>query len=704
MPRCTVLVVEDEVVIAMDLQAILIELGYDVQAIATSGEEAIQQAQALRPDIVLMDIHLGPGIDGIEAAQQIVETLKIPIVYLTAYADEVTLARARETLPFGYVLKPFDPRELKANLEIAFYKHRFDQLLQSNRQWLLGVLNGISEGVAATDAEGLIKFLNPVAEALTGWSETEAIGKSPEEVLRLVHEFSQDLVENPTMQALKQGTTVKGDTNMLLANRAGETIPVIPSAGPIQTTQGKLEGAVAVFRDMSEQHQLQALLEHSAMHDSLTQLPNRALLFDRLQRAIERARRSPGAGFAVMLLDIDRFKLINDTFGHTAGDELLVAMAPRLLEQLRSVDTVARLGGDEFAILLEDVTDSKIALKTAQRILNAINQPLFLMGHELQVTSSLGVVVCVTADISASDLLRDADIAMYQAKASGGNCCELFDNTIHQQAKHRIQREGELRQAIAQTQFQVHYQPIVNLTSRQLVSIEALVRWQKPGEGMILPDDFIPLAEDVGLIAQLDQWVLQTASQQLQTWQQLQPEDAPPLKASINLSSQQINHHTSFTQLEHLLEALGAIRQHLHIEVTESVFIKNIDRATELFRQFQAWGVQIWLDDFGTGYSSLSYLHRLPIDGVKIDRSFVIGMDSDPSKLEIVRAIVGLCHTLNKQVVAEGIENTAQCRLLMDLGCQWGQGYLFAPPIPAEQIPLWFHTEQKALTSIRASR
>jgi diguanylate cyclase (GGDEF)-like protein/PAS domain S-box-containing protein len=704
MPRCTVLVVEDEVVIAMDLQATLIELGYDVQAIATSGEEAIQQAAALQPDIVLMDIHLGQGLDGIDAAQQIVETLEIPIVYLTAYADEATLARARETLPFGYVLKPFEPRELKANLEIAFYKHQFDQLLQNNRQWLLGVLNSISEGVAATDAEGLIKFLNPVAETLTGWAEAEAIGKSPEEVVRLVHEFSQDLVENPIMQALRQGTTVNADTNMFLANRTGETIPVIPSAGPIKTTQGQMEGAVVVFRDMSEQHQLQAQLEHNAMHDSLTQLPNRALLFDRLQRVIERTQRSPDSGFAVMLLDIDRFKFINDTFGHTVGDELLVAVAPRLLNQLRSVDTVARLGGDEFAILLEDVTDPRVALRTAQRIIHAISQPLPLTHHELQVTSSLGIVLSTSASTNASDLLRDADIAMYQAKACGGNCCELFDNAIHQQAKHRIKREGELRQAIAQVAFQVYYQPIVNLATRQLVSAEALIRWQKSDGSMVPPDEFIPLAEELGLIAQIDQWVLQTASRQLQTWHPLQPAQARPLKISINLSSQQINQNASLIELENALEALGTVRQNIRLEVTESVFIKNIDRATELFQRFRAWGIQICLDDFGTGYSSLSYLHRLPIDGVKIDRSFVAGMDSDPNKLEIVRAIVGLCHTLNKKVVAEGIENNAQRRLLMDLGCQYGQGYLFAPPIPADQIPLWFDTDQETATYSRSGR
>ncbi|WP_204140869.1 bifunctional diguanylate cyclase/phosphodiesterase [Halomicronema sp. CCY15110] len=704
MPRCTVLVVEDEVVIAMDLQATLIELGYDVQAIATSGEEAIQQAAALQPDIVLMDIHLGQGIDGIEAAQQIVEALEIPIVYLTAYADEATLTRARETLPFGYVLKPFEPRELKANLEIAFYKHQFDQLLKSNRQWLLGVLNSISEGVAATDAEGLIKFLNPVAEGLTGWSEAEAIGKSLEEVLRLVHEFSQELVENPVMQALKQGKIINADTNMFLANRIGETTPVIPSAAPIQEAQGKTAGAVVVFRDMSEQHQLQAQLEHNAMHDSLTQLPNRALLFDRLQRAIERTQRSPDSGFAVMLLDIDRFKFINDTFGHTVGDELLVAVAPRLLEQLRSVDTVARLGGDEFAILLEDVTDPKVTVKTAQRILHAISQPLPLTNHELQVTGSLGIVLSTSVSTNASDLLRDADIAMYQAKACGGNCCELFDQAIHQQAKHRIHREGELRRAIAQVAFQVYYQPIVNLATRQLVSTEALIRWQKPDGSMVPPDEFIPLAEELGLIAPIDQWVLQTASRQLQTWHPLQPAQAQPLKISINLSSQQINQNASLIELENALEALGAVRQNIRLEVTESVFIKNIDRATELFRRFQASGMQIWLDDFGTGYSSLSYLHRLPIDGVKIDHSFVAGMDGDPNKLEIVRAILSLCHILNKDVIAEGIENNAQRLLLMDLGCQYGQGYLFAPPIPADQIPLWFDTGQETPAHSRSSR
>jgi diguanylate cyclase (GGDEF)-like protein/PAS domain S-box-containing protein len=695
MEKKTVLVVEDEVVIAMDLQATLMDMGYEVPAIITSGEAAIQKALELCPDLVLMDIHLSAAVDGIAAAAQITQALDIPVIYLTAYADEDTLKRASLTTPFGYILKPFEARELRANIEIAFYKHGLEKELKKHRQWLLAVLNSIGEGVTASDTEGLIKFMNPVAEALTGWAETEAIGRSPAEVFQFVDAVTRTLIENPLLQSLQADSIVYLPENVLLLTRSGDETPVSDSAAPIRNERGKAEGAVMVLRDSTEQRRMEARLEHNALHDALTQLPNRTLFLDRLQQAVDRAQRSPEFGFVVMLLDLDRFKVINDTLGHLLGDQLLMQAAPRLRSHLRTIDTVARFGGDEFAILLEDVTDVTAACYTAERILHDLKQPFIINNHKLLISASIGIVQSSIPYENTADLLRDADIAMYRAKEQGRGGYQVFDAVMHHQARVLMQREQALTQAIAHNELLVYYQPIVALTTQTVASLEALVRWQKPGEGLIYPDQFIPLAEDMGVIATIDQWVLRQACQQLKAWQQLgtgawmmtegrmamcphRNEPSPTVAINVNLSSNHFTQKNLVDTFASILQDTNLSGHYLKLEITESVFIENAKEAIAMLKQLKQLDVQICLDDFGTGYSSLSYLHQFPIDIVKIDRSFVQGMDTDAEKLEIVRAIVALCHTLGMAVTAEGIETQQQQDILLDLGCEYGQGYLFA--------------------------
>lgn len=694
MEKKTILVVEDEVVIAMDLQATLIDLGHHVPEIVTSGEAAIQTALELHPDLILMDIHLSEALDGIDAAAEITKTLDIPIIYLTAYADEETLKRASLTTPFGYILKPFEARELSANIEIAIYKHRLDKTVEENRRWLLAVLNSISEGVAASDTNGLIKFMNPVAAALTGWSQTKAVGRSPAEVFHLLDEVTRNLVDNPLLKSLHEDHTVYLPENTLLRSTQGREIAVEDSTAPIYNDRGHLEGAVMVMHDSTEQRRMEDQLEHNALHDTLTQLPNRALFLNRLQQAIDRSQRSPEFGFAIMLIDLDRFKSINDTLGHLVGDQLLVEMAPRLQTHLRSIDTVARFGGDEFAVLLEDITDVAVACRTAERILSELKTPFLIGNHELLITASLGIVLSSIPYEQTTDLLRDADIAMYRAKARGRGGYELFDQSMLSQARQLIEREHALRHAIAHDELVVHYQPIVSLATHEVTSLEALVRWQKPDESLIYPDEFIALAEEMGLITTIDQWVLREACQQLQAWRQLgvgvfladdhlarranSTDPAPTLSINVNLSSKHFTQKNLVETFASILQDTGLSGEHLKLEITESVFIENAKEAARMLSELKQLNVQICLDDFGTGYSSLSYLHQFPIDIVKIDRSFIHDIDTDPEKLEIVRAIVGLCHTLGMAVTAEGIETPQQRDILHDLGCEYGQGYLFA--------------------------
>ncbi|PSN10678.1 two-component system response regulator [filamentous cyanobacterium CCT1] len=703
MKKKVVLVVEDEVVIAMDLQATLIDLGYEVPAIITSGAAAIETALELRPDLVLMDIHLSDAVDGIAAAAQITGALDIPVIYLTAYADEDTLNRASLTTPFGYILKPFEARELRANIEIALFKHGLERELKNHRQWLLAVLNSIGEGVAASDTEGLIKFMNPVAEAMTGWSETEAIGRSPTEVFQFIDAVTRTVIENPLLRSLQVDSTVYLPENVLLLTRSGCETPVADSAAPIYNDRGTTEGAVMVLRDSTIQRRMEAQLEHNALHDTLTQLPNRALFLDRLQQAVDRQVRSPEFGFVVMLVDLDRFKSINDTLGHLVGDQLLIEVAPRLKSNLRTADTVARLGGDEFAILLDDVTDVTDACYSAERIINELKKPFTINNHELFISASIGIVLSSIPYENTVDLLRDADIAMYRAKEQGQGSYRVFNADMHHQAQVLMRREQALAQAIAQDQLRIHYQPIIALDTQVVTSLEALVRWQKPGEGLLYPDQFIPLAEDIGVITNVDQWVLRQACQQLQIWQQMgmgawtiaegrivrhsqSTEPAPTMAINVNLSSNHFAKKNLVDTFAGILRDTGLEGHYLKLEITESVFIENAKEAAAMLAELKQLNVQICLDDFGTGYSSLSYLHQFPIDIVKIDRSFIQGIDTDSEKLEIVRAILNLCHTLGMAVTAEGIETSQQRDILLDLGCEYGQGYLFARAIDSATI------------------
>lgn len=702
--RKKVLIIEDEMIVAMDLQVILTDLGYDVSGILTTGEAAVQQAAALNPDLVLMDIHLSDQMDGIEAASIIKDTLAIPVVYLTAYADDETIAKVSRTTPFGYILKPYEPREIKANLEIAFYKHRLDQEVQESRQWLLAVLSSISEAVIACDATGKIRFMNPVAEALTGWPQEQATDRRATEIFTLINALTRAPMENPLEQALqtKQEVVLPDDT--LLCSRDRTEIPIADSTSPILDRHKQTVGAVMVFRDVTEQKQVQATLQYNALHDPLTSLPNRVLFLDRLQQAIERQERSLSFGFAVMLLDLDRFKVINDTLGHLLGDRLLIAVAPRFKTHLRAFDTVARFGGDEFAILLEDVNDPAIACRMAERILAELRKPFQVDGHALLVTASIGIVLSSIPYNQASDLLKDADIAMYRAKARGRNGYEIFDAEMHQQARMVLQMEQDLRQAITYQQFQVHYQPIVSLTTHQVISLECLVRWRNTSGTLVSPHRFIPVAEEAGIVAEIDQFVLRQSCRQLKRWQEqfgdrswhlsregsLQLADNTeltlPPSLSVNLSSQQFAQARMLNTITQILQETKIAGDRLKLEITESIFINNAEAAAQILSQLKNLGCQIHLDDFGTGYSALSYLHKFPIDGVKIDRSFIQDMTRDREKLEIVRAILGLCAALNTEVTAEGIETAEQARVLTELGCTYGQGYFFGSAIPGQVL------------------
>jgi len=445
------------------------------------------------------------------------------------------------------------------------------------------------------------------------------------------------------------------------------------------------EGTV---EDVTVRKDAQDQLLHNAFHDRLTQLPNRALFSDRMARAFARLKRYPGAVFAVLFLDFDRFKNINDSLGHHAGDELLIAIARRLEGCLRPGDTVSRLGGDEFAILLEDVRDEADAVVVAERVQSAMSQPFSLLGQEIFSSASIGIALAHDGYQNAEDLLRDADMAMYRAKSLGKARHELFDSGMHTRAVALLQLETDLRWAIERQEFELHYQPIVSLESGRVTGFEALIRWRHPERGMVSPAEFIPIAEETGWIVPIGAWVLETACEQLARWQdELRPD--PPLTMSVNLSGKQFSQPDLIEFIAGQLRKCNIAPENLKLEITESAIMEQGQEVIERLHALRALGVKLALDDFGTGYSSLSYLHRFPLNTLKIDRSFVMRMQEGGENREIVRIIVALGQTLGLDVIAEGIEETAQLGDLRELGCQGGQGYFFSRPlVPAAALEL----------------
>ncbi|MBW4453120.1 MAG: EAL domain-containing protein [Nostoc indistinguendum CM1-VF10] len=439
---------------------------------------------------------------------------------------------------------------------------------------------------------------------------------------------------------------------------------------------------------LRDRKQAQELIIHNALHDPLTDLPNRTLLVERLELAINRAKRLETYHYAVLFLDLDRFKVINDSLGHLAGDELLKNTAHKLKTHLRDVDLVARIGGDEFVILLEDIPDIEKAIQVTERILADFQTPLILNDAEVVISTSIGIVLGTNSYSQASDLLRDADIAMYRAKAQKANSYKIFDVRMHTQAVNRLTLETDIRKAIEREEFIIYYQPIVDIldhaygeqSAGRLIGFEALLRWQHPTRGLVLPDEFVSIAEETGLIVQIDRWMLYKACQQLASWK-TKFATRFPIKISINLSAQDIRQGSLIEDIDQILAQTNLEGDCITLEITESMLIENISNTIDLLSQLKSKKIQISIDDFGTGYSSLNYLHLLPADNLKIDRSFVSQMQQVNRNYQVVNTIIALSNQLGLAVVAEGIETPQQLQWLQQLGCELGQGNLFSKPL-----------------------
>ena len=436
--------------------------------------------------------------------------------------------------------------------------------------------------------------------------------------------------------------------------------------------------------DITERKKMEQQLLHDALHDTLTGLPNRALFMDRLEQELKRTKTQSNYLFAVLFLDLDRFKVVNDSMGHLVGDKLLMEIARRLENCVRPTDTVARLGGDEFTILLENISDIEIATKVAEKIYHSLTIPFSLENYELFTTASIGIALSSHGYDKPEDILRDADLTMYSAKERGKARYEVFDRSMHTRAIERLHLENDLRRGIEREEFAVYYQPITSLSTGRISGFEALARWHHPERGFISPMEFIPVAEETGLIIPLGSWLLEEACRQLRTWQIQYPEH-PLIKISVNLSGKQLRESNLIEQIDRILTRTQLSPVSLKLEITESILMENLEAVTQTLLKLRKRKIQLSIDDFGTGYSSLAYLHRFPVDTLKIDRSFVNEIKSGQENSAIVKAIVTLAHMLNMDVIAEGIETTAQLDRLKLLKCEHGQGYFFSKPLSREE-------------------
>jgi PAS domain S-box-containing protein len=588
-------------------------------------------------------------------------------------------------VPLYVVYQHLRMRQLKTRLT---KREELFRLISENAADMIGLV----------DVDGKRLYNSPAYERVLGYSAKELRSTSSFEQ---IHPDDRYKVKAAAEEA--QRTGVGKRLEYRIRHKNGEWLVIESSASAIRNEKGEVEKLVIVNRDITERKLAEKKLEHNALHDGLTDLPNRPLFLKRLQRACDRAKRDALYKFAVLFVDIDGFKVFNDTMGHSVGDELILDIGQRLANCLRFEDTLsrvagkqpgdsheadevlARLGGDEFTILVGSVRDPSDAMRVAKRIHGALAEPFSIQGREVFTSASIGISLSTTPHERAEDLLRDADIAMFRAKMLGKSRCEFFDEEMHTKAVEQLQLETELRRAVEGKEFLLHYQPIVLLETGELAGFEALVRWQHPVEGLLYPDRFLSVVEKTGLIVPLGKWVFHQACQQARSWESSSLPHAN-LAVMVNVSPRQFTYPDLISDVEGALRETGMDPRRLHLEVTESAAMADPERTKHLLARLKGLGISIGIDDFGTGHSSLSRLRRFPVDVVKIDRSFITHMDSDEEARKIVHLIIDFAHTVNLKVIAEGVEVAAHRDQLKSLGCEYGQGYFFSRPVDQEGV------------------
>ncbi len=685
-----ILIVDDTPANLNVISETLADAGFET-AIATSGERALLQIQRDQPDLILLDIMM-PGINGFETCRRLKADprfSRIPIIFMTALADINSKVEGLEAGAVDYITKPFQEQEVLARVKIHLELKRTQDQLRQSEERLDSIISALEEVVFSAFLEPLeFSYLNPVTERVLG-HHPDVFFVDPHLWSRLVHPEDRDRVQ----QLLSQLENNKFlDFEYRILNDSGETRWLHCRAQirfQVADERFRLDGIV---HDISDRKQAEHELRYTAQHDSLTGLANRAYFMEQLNDVLQYPRQRKSDQFAILFIDLDRFKTVNDSLGHLCGDQLLIQVSEVLKDSIRPSDIVARLGGDEFTILLKNIHESREAVTISDRIQEQLREPFCLEEQNVFVSASIGIVLDSEKYQSADELLRDADIAMYQAKNLGKACHQLFSEEMYKQAIQKLTLENELRLAIDRQEFVLHYQPIKKLLSNKVTGFEALVRWNHPGRGFIPPNAFIPLAEETGLIIPLGEYILREACLQMSRWRAQYPA-VDHLVMSVNLSSKQLQLPNFLEILENIVAETNLQPANLKLEITESLLMDNSDATLQLLQELQKRGFQLSLDDFGTGYSSLSYLHRFPINTLKIDRSFVKTMEPGLTSFEIVRTITALARTLKLNVVAEGVETAEQAEYLKSLDCDMVQGYFFSKPLGIEDATRWLEEE-----------
>jgi diguanylate cyclase (GGDEF)-like protein/PAS domain S-box-containing protein len=681
----TLLVVDDNENNRDVLSRRLQQKGYLV-AVAADGAEALAQIEQGSYDLILLDVEM-PGMSGLEVLTRLRvqrSQTQLPVIMVTARSEGADIVEAFGLGANDYLTKPVDFAVALARIRTHLaHKWAVEDLHESEERYALAV-RGANDGLWDWNLLNNEAYWSPRWKAMLGHDETE-IGVSPAEWFNRVHPEDVARVRGAVTTHLEDGSTHYESEHRML-HRNGTYRWVLCRGAVVRDSTGLATRLAGSLTDITE----------TKLADALTGLPNRLLFLDLVERAIKREKRRPNPAFALLSLGLNRFNVVSDSLGPLTADRLLVAVARRLQSSLRPTDTVARdepastlarLGGDEFNVLLDDIKEATDAMRVAERLRRALQEPFDVDGQQVFTSSSVGIAISTTGYERPEEVLRDAAIALNRAKAEGTSGCEIFDPAMRQQAVARLQVETELRQAIESSAFEVHYQPIVSLRAGRITGFEALVRWRHPVRGLVGPGDFIPLAEDTGLIRAVTQFTLIESCRQMVAWQRQFGADAPGV-ICVNVSSKLFGDTELVGQLETILAKTGMEASRLKLEITESALIHDMAAARVMLGHAQAMGIEWSLDDFGTGYSSLSHLHGLPIDTVKIDRSFVSRMGVERHGSEMVRAIVALAHVLDMDVVGEGVETPEHAARLLELGCEFAQGFYYSKAVDAAAASL----------------
>jgi len=632
---------------------------------------------------VLVDLSL-PGGPGIETFAHIFQASPhIPILALCDPRDEEAAKQAVQQGAQDYILdNRLDSHSLSKAVRNMIERAANAQALFVEKERAEVTLNSIGDAVISTDVAGNVTYLNQVAEAMTGWIGADAMGRAFGEVFRVLDSANHERTVNPMTVAMQENKIVGLSAGSILVRRDGTKSAIEDSAAPIHDRRGRVTGAVMVFHDVTQALAVSQRMSYLAHHDYLTDLPNRLLLDDRLSQAMIAAHRHHQQ-LAVLFVDVDRFKHVNDSLGHAIGDQLLLSVAGRLVASVRSSDTVSRQGGDEFVILLSTIAHAEDAALSANKILNALAMPHRVKEHDLQISASIGIGIYPDDGQEAQTLVKSADIAMLNAKASGRNNYQFFKPDMNQHALERQSLESGLRHALERREFVLHYQPRMDLDTEAITGAEALIRWRQPGQGIVLPEQFIPIAEQCGYMVPIGRWALREVCRQTQIWLDA---SVIPMPVALNVSVVELRSKGFVQGVRAILKETGMDPELLEFELTETALMQDPASTVTVLDALRDMGVHLTLDDFGTGYSSLSYLKRFPIDALKIDKSFVRGLCTDASDANMVSAVINMGKSFGLKVIAEGVETREQFLRLQAQQCAEGQGYYFQRPLAANEF------------------